>query len=81
MTGKEIVKAALASNAWSQKKLADEIGKTQSDITGYLNRGNGDIRLNYFVELLEAMGYKVVIQDKKDDSTKWRVKYDNNKGE
>lgn len=76
MTGKEIIKAALASNGWSQKRLADEIGKTQSDITGYLNRGKGDIRLDYFVEMLDAMGYKVVIQDKKGDTDKWCMEYD-----
>lgn len=76
MTGKEIVKEALTSRGWSQAKLADEIGKQQTNITGYLNRGKNEMRLDLFVEMLDAMGYKVVVQDKMGGSNKWCVKYD-----
>lgn len=76
MTGKEIVKEILLLRKWSQAKLAEEVGKSQTNITGYLNRGKNEMRLDVFVEMVEAMGCEVVVLDKMGSSEKWKVKYD-----
>lgn len=76
MTGKEIIKELLLLRKWSQTKLAEEIGKSQTNITGYLNRGKNEMRLDVFVEMVEAMGCEVVVQDKMGSKSKWKVKYD-----
>lgn len=76
MTGKEIVKEILLLRKWSQSKLAEEVGKSQTNITGYLNRGKNEMRLDVFVEMVEAMGCEVIVRDKMGSSEKWRVKYD-----
>ena len=75
MTGKEIVKDILALRKWSQSKLAEEMGKSQTNITGYLNRGKNEMRLDVFVEIVEAMGCEVIVQDKMGSSKKWKIKY------
>ena len=74
MTGKEIVKEILLLRKWSQSKLAEEVGKNQTNITGYLNRGKNEMRLDVFVEMVEAMGCEVIVRDKMGSSEKWRVK-------
>ena len=78
MTGKEIVKDILALRKWSQSKLAEEMGKSQTNITGYLNRGKNEMRLDVFVEMIGAMGCEVIVQDKMGSSKKWKVKYKEN---
>ena len=75
MTGKEIVKEILHLREWSQSKLAEDIGKSQTNITGYLNRGKKEMRLDVFVKMVEAMGYEVIVRDKMGFSGKWRVEY------
>ncbi len=59
---------------WSQTKLAEETGKTQSNITGYLNRGKNEMRLDVFVELVGAMGFEVVVRDKMGSNMQWVIK-------
>lgn len=75
MTGKEIVKEILLLRKWSQSRLAAKIGKSQTNITGYLNRGKNEMRLDVFVEMVEAMGCEVIVQDRMEPSEKWKVKY------
>ena len=79
MTGKEIVKEILHLRGWSQSKLAEDIGKSQTNITGYLNRGKNEMRLDVFVKMVEAMGYEVIVRDKMGFSGKWRVEYTGDK--
>ena len=79
MTGKEIVKEILHLREWSQSKLAEDIGKSQTNITGYLNRGKNEMRLDVFVKMVEAMGYEVIVRDKLGFSGKWRVEYTGDK--
>jgi len=79
MTGKDIVKEILLLRKWSQSKLAEEIGKSQTNVTGYLNRGKNEMRLDVFVEMVEAMGCEVIVQDKMGSSAKWKVKYTGDK--
>lgn len=74
MTGKEIVKEIMALRKWSQSKLADEMGKNQTNITGYLNRGKNEMRLDVFSEMVETMGCEVVVKDKMGTNKEWIVK-------
>ena len=78
MTGKEIVKSILAFRRWSQSKLAEEMGKSQTNITGYLNRGKNEMRLDVFVEMVNAMGCEVIVRDKMGSSEEWKIGYDRN---
>ena len=79
MTGKEIIKEILLLRKWSQSKLAEEMGKNQTNITGYLNRGKNEMRLDVFVEMAEAMGCEVIVRDKMGSSESWRIKYNEQK--
>lgn len=76
MTGKEIIKEIMAYRKWSQSKLAEEMGKSQTNITGYLNRGKNEMRLDVFAEMAEAMGCEVVVRDKMGSNNQWVVKID-----
>ena len=76
MTGKEIIKEIMAYRKWSQSKLAKEMGKSQTNITGYLNRGKNEMRLDVFTEMVEAMGCEVVVRDKMGSNNQWVVKID-----
>lgn len=79
MTGKEIVKEIMAYRKWSQAKLADEIGKSQTNVTGYLNRGKNEMRLDVFTEMVEAMGFEVIVKDKMGSNKKFTVKLNSSK--
>lgn len=74
MTGKELLKELMAFRKWSQSKLAEETGRSQSDITGYINRGKNDIRVDILCELVNSMGCEVVIRDKMGSKTEWVLK-------
>lgn len=76
MTGKEIIKEIMAYRKWSQSKLAEEMGKSQTNITGYLNRGKNEMRLDVFAEMAEAMGCEVIVRDKMGSNNQWVVKID-----
>lgn len=78
MTGKEIIKNILGFRRWSQSKLAEEMGKSQTNITGYLNRGKNEMRLDVFVEMANAMGCEVIVRDKMGSSEEWKIGYDKN---
>lgn len=64
MTDKEAVKKAMSERVWSQERLAKEMGKAQTNVTGYLNRGIKSMRVDVFVEMMEVMGYEVIVRDK-----------------
>lgn len=67
MTDKEIIREAMNSRGWSQERLAQESGfKSQSNITGILNRGKKAVKVDTFFRLLDAMGYEVLVVDKFD---------------
>jgi len=74
MTGKEIVKEIMSLRRWSQAKLAEEIGKSQTNVTGYLNRGKNEMRLDVFAEMVEAMGFEVIVRDKMGTNKQFVVK-------
>lgn len=61
MTARDIVKEIMGIKNLSQSKLADMAGfKSQSNVTGILNRGSS-MRLDNFEQMLSAMGYKIIV--------------------
>ena len=55
MTAKDVVKEIMGVRKWSQSKLAEEAGfKSQSNVTGILNRGTS-LRVDNLVQMIEAM--------------------------
>ena len=61
MTARDIVKEIMGIKNLSQSKLADMAGfKSQSNVTGILNRGSS-MRVDNFEQMLSAMGYKIIV--------------------
>lgn len=74
MNSKEVIKEIMKKRGWSQAKLAEEAGfRYQSNITGILNRGNNDMRVDQLVRLATALGCEVVIRDKYTSNVEWTV--------
>ncbi len=64
MESKEIIRQAMAIRGYTQKMAAEAMGyKGQSGIGQILGRKNGG-RLDVFVQLMDALGYEVVVRDK-----------------
>ena len=76
MTGKQIIKSIMTEKEFSQYTLAEAIGKNQTHVTGYLNRGKNDMRLDIFTKMIEAMGYEVVVRDKEHPEKEIKVNFD-----
>lgn len=71
---RKAVKLALEDRRWSQQRLADEAGfKSQSNISGILNRGVGGVSTDKILAMLDALGYEMQIVDKYDRNKGWRV--------
>ncbi len=63
MNEKEIVKIIMSEKGISQNQLAILANmKSQSNITGFLNRGNS-IRVDTLNQMLSAMGCELIIRD------------------
>lgn len=61
MTAKDIIKTIMELKNLSQSKLAEIAGfKSQSNVTGILNRGSS-MRVDNLEQMLSAMGYKIII--------------------
>lgn len=61
MIAKDVVKEIMALKKLSQSKLAEKAGfKSQSNITGILNRGT-TMKVNNLEQMLSAMGYKIIV--------------------
>lgn len=61
MTAKDVVKEIMARKKLSQSKLAEQAGfKSQSNITGILNRGT-TMKVDSLEQMVSAMGYKIMV--------------------
>lgn len=61
MTARDVVKEIMALKKLSQSKLAEHAGfKSQSNVTGILNRGT-TMKVDNLEQMLSAMGYKIVV--------------------
>ena len=73
MIARDAIKELMRLRGWSQNKLAEESGfKSQSNITGILNRGSS-VRVDSLVQMAEAMGCEVVIRDKMGSKMEWKI--------
>lgn len=74
MKASEAVKSVMAECNITQAKLAEmSKGKwEQTNITGILNRGTS-MRVSNLVEMMEMMGFEVVVRDKRDESRIIRI--------
>ena len=61
MTARDVVKEIMALKKLSHSKLAEQAGfKSQSNVTGILNRGT-TMKVDNLEQMLSAMGYKIVV--------------------
>ena len=73
MLAKDIIKEIMNNRRWSQAKLASEAGfKSQSNVTGILNRGT-NMKISNLVQMAEAMGCEVIVRDKMGSEQEWKV--------
>lgn len=73
MKPNEIIKDIMKVRGYSNKSLADKLGKsTASAISNPLSRENG-MRIDTFLEMIEAMDCEVVIKSKLKDKTEWKM--------
>lgn len=64
MTAKDVVKEIMTLKKLSQSKLAELAGfKSQSNVTGILNRGSS-MRVDNLEQMLSAMGYEIMVVPK-----------------
>lgn len=68
MTAKDVIRAIMAEEGYSQRKLAEACGmKRQSNVTGVLNR-YASLRVDILEQMVSAMGYEVVIRRTGEDA-------------
>ncbi|MDY4610254.1 MAG: helix-turn-helix transcriptional regulator [Sphaerochaetaceae bacterium] len=66
MNDKQIIRMAMGARGKTQKQLAKNIGKNhQSSISNFLNDETGHMRMDTFINLLDAMEYSVVVIDRR----------------
>lgn len=64
MTEQEIIKTILMMQKVSQEELAHRVGyKSQTNIAGLLNNSKRGMRVDKLVQLLDALGYELVIRE------------------
>ena len=66
MNEKAIIHKAMESVGWTQSTLAEKCGyNNQSSIASRIQEKKpGSLRVDIFVQFLDAMGYEVVVQSK-----------------
>lgn len=73
MPANDIIKELMNIRKWTQRELALAAGyKSQSNITGILNRGY-TMRVNNLVLLVETMDAEVIVRDKMCDKQEWTI--------
>lgn len=73
MKPNEIIKEIMRARGYSNKSLADKLGKpTASAVSNPLSRENG-MRIDTFLEMIEAMDCEVIIKSKLKDKTEWKM--------
>lgn len=69
---KTIIKTAMANRNYTQAALAKDAGwKNQSSLSTAINRDNPS--LETILRIMDAMGYDVVIKDRKNQTTWWPI--------
>lgn len=71
-----VVKEIMKLRGHNYRTLAEALGKsTPTYISNPLTREKG-MRVDTFIEMVEAMGCEVIIKSKLDDKTKWSLSND-----
>ena len=65
MTGKDIIKDLMEKQDVTNAQLANRLGLTQATMWARLNNQSAkDLQLSVFYEMLDALGYEIVIRKK-----------------
>ena len=75
MTDKEIIRTVMAEEKITQKELATALGMVGQQSIGNMLARQNSIRLDNFVKIMDAMGYKVVVKKKLGESEERRVDF------
>lgn len=65
MNVKECIKAAMSENGYTQKAIAEKVGKNQSDIAMYLSRAD-TMRLENLMLIMNACDYDIAFVNRRD---------------
>lgn len=73
MKPNETIKEIMRLRGFSNKSLATKLGKsTPSAVSTKLSRVNG-MRMDTFMELVEAMDCEVIVKSKLADRSQWKI--------
>lgn len=73
MKPNEIVKDIMKLRGFSNASLANKLGKsTASAVSNPLSRENG-MRIDTFLEMIEAMDCEVVVKSQLKDKIEWKI--------
>lgn len=76
MNAVETIKAVMKAKKITQAKLAERAGyRSQSNVTGMLNRGGGNLHCSSLFEMLDAMGCDLVVRDRENDAREWVITF------
>lgn len=69
---RKIIGSAMANRSYTQKALATEAGwKNQSSLSTAINRDNPSLETLF--KVFDTMGYDIIIKDRKNQTTSWKV--------
>lgn len=73
MKPNEIIKEIMKLRGFSNQSLATKLGKsTASAVSTKLSREKG-MRMDIFLEMIEAMDCEVIVKSKLADKTQWKI--------
>lgn len=73
MKPNEIIKEIMELRGFSNQSLATKLGKsTASAVSTKLSRKKG-MRMDIFLEMIEAMDCEVIVKSKLADKTQWKI--------
>ena len=73
MNSKDVIREALKMRGWTQTRLNEEMHyKSISTVGGYLNRGD-TILVSTLFQLLDKMGFEIIVRDKMGSKTEWKI--------
>jgi hypothetical protein len=76
MKPNNVIKEIMKLRGHNNRTLAEALGKhTASYVSNPLSREKG-MRVDTFIEMVEAMGCEIIIKSKLEDKSKWNVSND-----
>lgn len=65
MKSKDILEKVMKDEKVTQKELAQALGLGSQQAVGNLLKREGSVRLDRFVEMMNIMGYEIIVRKKK----------------